>query len=74
VAVKPINITAEYKVILYHKKQKLLIFYPKRIKVCHCVSHLQSEQPVFKLNFLGEKISTNGSLVLITKLPIHIPK
>lgn len=38
----------------------------------HC-SNLQCEQPIFKLNFLSQKIRPNRRLVLITKLTIHIP-
>lgn len=41
---------------------------------CSEISHLQREQPIFKLNFLGQKIGSNCGLVLITKLTIHIPK
>nr|AFK40010.1 unknown [Lotus japonicus] len=36
------------------------------------IPNLQCEQPIFKLNFLGKKIRTNCSLILITKLTIHI--
>lgn len=38
------------------------------------LSHLQCEQPIFKLNLLGQKIRSDCRLVLITKLTIHIPK
>ena len=67
------QLKAEWQGHLYHNWRTLSYFYPKRNSHCSCMSHLQCEQPIFKLNFLGKKIRTNGSLILITKLTIHIP-